>query len=248
MGGAGRDPARVSGGRGRRLAEWVDGASAENLAHRHASQLYPLWYEVDPAFTGPDAQPLRDAALATVHAKIAWRAADPTPPPGRMEMAFGLVQLGLAAAALGDAQAALQCAEWLAVDHWRPALTTTHDAGSIFNLDASGGLPALVAAMLVGSTQDTLTLLPALPDAWPTGTVTGLRARGGLVLDRLDWDRDGCTVTVRRVPTAAWLAPGDGVRLAAGRGFAASGAGERDGRLVVRESPSSVRLDWTHRP
>lgn len=119
------------------------------MAHRHASQLYPLWYEPDAAFVrdGEQAQALRLAAAETIRRKIAWRAEDPAPPPGRMEMAFGLVQLGLAAAALGDAESALTCAEWLAVDHWSGALTSRHDAGAIFNLDASGGLPALVATM-----------------------------------------------------------------------------------------------------
>src|SRR5690606_11843587 len=103
------------------LAEWGDGW-AQNGAHRHLSQLYPLWYEPDAAFSGDDAraQALRAAAQETIRTRIAWRSEDPTPPPGRMEMAFGLVQLGLAAAALGDAASALTCAEWLAVDHWSP--------------------------------------------------------------------------------------------------------------------------------
>lgn len=226
------------------LAEWVDERWADEVAHRHASHLYPLWYEPDPAIVGPAGSALRAAARATVHAKIAWRAGDPTPPPGRMEMAFGLVQVGLAAAALGDADAALRCVEWLALDHWRPALTTTHDAGAIFNLDASGGLPALVAAMLLGSTADSLTLVPALPQAWRTGSVTGLRARGGLVVDRLAWDPDGCTVTLHRLPEAGWLAPAAGVLLRAGRAFTTPGTPLVDGRLAVGTQPVTARLTW----
>lgn len=228
------------------LAEWIDTRWPENHAHRHASQLYPLWYDPDPAFLGDGARAasLRAAAAATIAAKLAWRAEDPTAPPGRMEMAFGLVQLGLAAAALGLADDALQCVEWLALEHWRPALTTTHDAGRIFNLDASGGLPAVVGAMLLGSTVDTLTVLPALPRAWPEGGVTGLRARGGLVVDRLEWDDAGCTVRLRRLADAQWLRPDGRVLLRAGRAFTVAGGAPGPQHIVVGTRPVVLRLDW----
>lgn len=230
------------------LAEWIDPRWAENLAHRHASQLYPLWYEVDPAFDGDDeqAERLRRAAATTVREKIAWRAAAPTAPPGRMEMAFGLAQLGLAAAALGDAEAALTCVHWLAIDHWRASLTTTHDAGRIFNLDASGGLPAVVAAMLLGSTSNTLSVLPACPAAWPRGSVTGLRARGGLIVDRLDWEPGGASLVVRRLALADWLAPAEGTLFRAARGFVlrADGGAVSGERLRIGERSVSIRLDW----
>ena len=221
------------------LAEWIDPRWPQNHAHRHASHLYPLWYETDPAFQGDTAEAarLRDAARRTIHQRIAWRAEDPTAPPGRMEMAFGLVQLGVAAAALGDAPAALRCAEWLALQHWTPALTTTHDAGRIFNLDASGGLPAVVAAMLVGSDQRSVTLLPALPEPWASyGAVTGLTARGGIIIDRLEWDSEGARATLRRRDGAP--AP---VRVRVGDPFAMP-EGEPDAELVVGTEPVTIAL------
>jgi alpha-L-fucosidase 2 len=186
------------------LAEW-SGEWAENLAHRHTSQLHGLWYEPDPRLLQGE---LRRAAEETVRRKIAWRAERPEGPPGRMEMAFGLASLGLAAAALGDAASAYQCALWLARDHFTPALMSTHDAGAIFNVDASGALPAVVAAMLAGSAAGELRLLPALPAEWAEGEITGLTVRGAIEITRLTWSPLELTVTLTQSSRGRWLRPG----------------------------------------
>lgn len=189
------------------FAEWLDPTLAEQLAHRHASQLYPFWYEEDAAAETPE---LRAAALKTIRQKLGWRDERPwAGRDGRQEMAFGLVGLGLAAARLGDADAAVRCVESLARDFWRPNAVSTHDGDSIFNVDASGGLPALVIEMLVQSQPGTLKLLPALPASWPSGAIRGVRARGGVVIDELTWDADGATVSLALAPASDAARDGD---------------------------------------
>jgi alpha-L-fucosidase 2 len=48
--------------------------------------------------------------------------------------------------------------------------------------------------MLMQSTEDCITLLPAIPEQWSSGSVKGICARGGFVVD-MTW-KDGKVVTL----------------------------------------------------
>ncbi len=161
------------------LKEWIWPGYKNDNAHRHASHLYPLFYEVDPDFT--DSPELIEAARTAIEKRIQYRRER-----NGAEMAFGLVQIGLAAAHIGDTEHAYECVDYLCNSYWSPAYTSYHDPGEIFNVDISGGLPAVVTDMIVQSTANEVTLLPALPEQWPDGEIKGVWTRSGATVD-LTW-------------------------------------------------------------
>ena len=172
------------------LAEWAWPGVANNENHRHASHLYPLYDGVAPEIENDPA--LREACRVAIEKRLEYRR-----PKGGAEMAFGIFQLAMAAAYLRDSRLAYECVEWLVNSYWSPAMVSQHDPGKILNLDISGGLPAIIMNMLVQSFEPQeqggawrISVLPCLPEAWPNGSISGIRCRGGFEV-AVQWKAHG---------------------------------------------------------
>jgi len=168
------------------VAEWttedlIDNPLIDNHRHRHISHLYALYDGLPDEIASDKA--LRGAFKKVIENRMGPRRAD-----GGGVMSFGLVQLGQAAASLGEADLAYEVVDMLANVYWRSNMVSTHNPDSIFNVDICGGMPAVIIKMLVYSERGKMVLLPALPKQWPSGMIEGVLCRGQVEVKRLKWD------------------------------------------------------------
>jgi alpha-L-fucosidase 2 len=172
------------------IKEWLTPKLTNNDSHRHSSQLYPL-YDGLPEEIAKNPE-LRAAFKKSIEYKLDkhWKNNQVG------FMSFGLVQLGQAATSLGEGDLAYHCLKHLVNRFWLNNLASMHNHRSLFNMDISGGMPAVIIKMLVASEPGLIRLLPALPTAWPAGTIDGPLCRGGIAIRRLQWDKDRIRVTL----------------------------------------------------
>jgi len=166
------------------VKEWLTPKLEDDYNHRHSSQLYALFDGIpDEIARSPK---LRAAFKRLIELKIERHWANWEKQSGYMS--FGLVQLGQAATSLREADLAYRCLVPLINRYWYNSLASTHNAKKLFNMDISGGMPAVLIKMLVFSDPGRIDLLPARPAAWPSGTIEGVLCRGRIEIKRLHWD------------------------------------------------------------
>lgn len=163
------------------LKEWCTPLLDDNYSHRHSSHLYALYDDADPEFT--ENTRLKTAVSVAINKRMKFRIDE-----GGGEMAFGLVQLALASAHIGEAEKAHQIVEWLSSKYWAAGMASYHNVGGLFNTDISGGLPYVITQMLAYADPGKVSLLPALPKEWNKGKIEGILLRGQIEIKSLAWE------------------------------------------------------------
>jgi alpha-L-fucosidase 2 len=148
------------------LQEWIEDYPETDPHHRHVSNLYSVY-------------PGHDISLATTR-KLAAAAERTLELRGDGGTGWSTVWRTALWARLQNPVRAYANLKLLITKFTLPDM---FDLCPPFQIDGNLGGAAAITEMLIQSTPDEISVLPALPQQWPSGSLTGVRVRGGGKVD-----------------------------------------------------------------
>jgi alpha-L-fucosidase 2 len=178
------------------MKEWLWPGLTDNYEHRHLSHIYGLFpgFEITDTFMPEIFQACK---IAVEKRQVV----------GQMsQTGWSLAHMANIYARLHEGDRALAALNQMIRACVGPNLFTYHNdwrhqgltlfwnfMDRIFQIDANFGITAAILEMLLYSNKDLIGILPALPSNWNSGEITGVVARGAIILD-IKWQNDSTRI------------------------------------------------------